>query len=104
MSLRIKKGDKVIVLAGKEKNKSGKVLKVFPAKNRAVVEGLNMVKKHMRRRSETEQGGIKEVPAAINMSNLALFCSSCNKGVRFSVETAKDKSKSRICKKCQKPI
>tara|TARA_Y100000031_G_C7989272_1_gene278377 strand:- start:218 stop:532 length:315 start_codon:yes stop_codon:yes gene_type:complete len=104
MSLRVKKGDKVVVLAGKAKNKTGKILKVFTAKSRVVVEGLNLVKKHTRRRSESEPGGIKEVPASIHISNVSLFCSSCNKGVRFLVQTAEDKSKTRICKKCQKPI
>jgi len=104
MSLGIKKGDKVIVISGKSKGKTGKVLRVLLAKKRVVVEGANLVKKHIRRRSESEQGGIKELPASINVSNVALLCSSCNKGVRFGIKISKDKSKARICKKCQKPI
>jgi large subunit ribosomal protein L24 len=104
MSLRIKKGDKVIVTAGKNKGKSGKVLKVSAASARIVVEGLNLVKKHIRRRSENEPGGVKEVPAPIHISNVALFCANCNKGVRFGVKQAKDKSKTRVCKKCQRAI
>jgi large subunit ribosomal protein L24 len=104
MSLRIKKGDKVVVAAGKNKGKSGKVLRVSAAGSRVVIEGINLVKKHIRRRSESEPGGVKEVPAAIHISNVALFCPNCNKGVRVSVKQAKDKSKTRICKKCQRAI
>jgi len=104
MSLRIKKGDKVLVIAGKSKCKSGKVLKVLPAKNRVVVEGVSLVKKHIKRRSENEPGGIKEIPSSVHISNVALFCSNCNKGTRFGVNISKDKSKVRICKRCQKPI
>jgi len=104
MSLRIKKGDKVLVIAGKSKGKSGKVLKVLLSKNRVVVEGVSLVKKHIKRRSENEPGGIKEIPSSVHISNVALFCSNCNKGKRFGVTISKDKSKVRICKRCQKPI
>ena len=72
MSLRIKKSDKVIVLAGKEKGKSGKVLKVLTSKQREIVEGVNLVKKHIKRKSEAEAGGVKEIPASLNISNVAL--------------------------------
>jgi len=104
MSLKIKKGDKVIVIAGKDKGKSGKVVKSFPKNLRVVVEGVNLVKKHLRRRSESEPGGIREVPRPLSISNVAILCSNCNKGVRTGIKIAKDKSKTRICKKCQKPI
>jgi len=104
MSLRIKKGDKVLVIAGKSKGKSGKVLKVLLSKNRALVEGVSLVKKHIKKRSESEPGGIKEIPSSVHISNIALFCPNCNKGTRFGISIAKDKSKVRICKRCQKPI
>lgn len=104
MGLRIKKGDKVEVIAGKNKGKTGKILTVDTIKGRAVVEGVNLVKKHMRRRSESEPGGIKEVPAFIHISNLNLFCSHCNKGARFGVNLSADKNKSRICRRCKQPI
>lgn len=104
MSLRIKKSDKVIVLAGKEKGKSGKVLKVLTSKQRVIVEGINLVKKHVKRKSEAEVGGIKEIPASLNISNVALFCGNCSKGVRFSIKLSKDKSKTRVCKKCNRAI
>ena len=104
MSLRIKKGDKVKVVAGKDKGKVGKVLRVLLKSKRVTVEGVNIVKKHSKRRSESDQGGIKEMPSSVNISNIMLVCSGCSKPVRFGVKTLKDKSKVRICKKCQKPI
>lgn len=104
MSLRIKKGDKVVVLTGKDKGKSGKVLRVLTSKGRVIVEGVNMIKKNIRRRSEAEPGGIKAVPASLNISNVSLMCGNCNKAVRFGVKILDDKSKIRICKKCNKPI
>ena len=104
MGLAIKKGDKVIVIAGKGKGKTGKILRISAKTKRVIVDNVNLVKKHVRRRSENETGGIKEIPATINISNVALFCGSCNKGVRFGVKIADVKSKTRICKKCQKPI
>lgn len=102
--LRIRKGDKVIILSGKDRGKSGRVLKVMPSKNRVIVEGVNLVKKHMRRRSENEPGGIQEIPAPLHISKVNLFCPNCNKGVRFGIQIMKDKTKIRVCKKCQKPI
>lgn len=105
MSLRIKKDDKVEVLKGKDKGKTGKILEVFIGKKRtAIVEGVNMCKRHMRRRSEAEQGGIKEMPRPVSMANLALICPRCNTGVRFSVKILDDNEKMRVCKKCQQTI
>jgi large subunit ribosomal protein L24 len=101
---RIKKNDKVIVKAGKDKGKSGKVLKVFPAKGRVIVEGINLVKKTMRRRSEAESGGMQEVPAPLNISNVSILCPNCNQGVRIGVKVMKDKTKARICRKCEKTL
>lgn len=104
MSLVIKKGDKVQVLTGRDKGKTGKVLKILSGRKRVVVEGVNLVKKHMRKRSESEPGGIKEVPTSINISNLGLFCSKCGKGVRSGIKVMADKTKVRVCKKCQQAI
>jgi len=101
MSLRIKRGDLVIVRKGKDRGKTGKVLTVIKPKNRAVVEGLNLTKKHMRRRGEQQPSGIIETPASMHISNLSLWCNSCKKGVRFSIKILDDKSKIRVCKKCQ---
>ena len=104
MSLKVKKGDKVILLSGKDKGKTGKIVKSLISQSRVIVEGLNLVKKHVRRRSESETGGIREVPSSIHISNAALYCNNCNRGVRFGVKISDDKTKIRICKRCNRPI
>ncbi len=104
MSLGIKKGDKVIILSGKDSGKSGKILEILKDKSKVIVEGLNLSKKHMKKRSEADVGGIKEIPMPLNISKIALFCSSCSKPVRFGIKILKDKNKIRICKKCQQEI
>lgn len=104
MGLEIKKSDKVAVIAGRNNGKVGNVLQADSKSKRVIVEGVNLVKKHIRRRSEAETGGIKDIPQSINRSNVALFCSNCNKGIRFGVKISDDKSKVRICKRCQRPI
>ena len=102
--LKVKRGDRVKILRGKDRGKIGKVLKVLSSENRVVVEGINLVKKHMRKRSEAEPGGIREIPAPLHISNVSLFCSNCNQGVRFEVKILEDNSKIRICKKCKREI
>lgn len=99
MSLRIRKGDKVAVLAGKDKGKSGKVIHVFPKSNRALVEGVNMVKKHQRKSQKTPQGGIVAQEVPIQISNLGLICPVSNKPTRLKVSTAGDGSKQRLSAK-----
>ncbi len=98
MSLRIKKGDLVVVRKGKDKGKTGKVLSVSDSRVR--VEGVNIVKKHMKKTSEQQPSGIVEVPSTLSKSNISLWCSTCKKGVRSSVKRNEGKSKVRICKKC----
>lgn len=97
---RIKKNDIVVVLAGKDKGKNGKILAVLPAKNRALVEGVNFIKKHQRRTREQEKGGVVEKESPIHLSNLALFCKGCNRPTKVGFNTLKDGTKSRFCKKC----
>lgn len=104
MSLGIKKGDKVEILVGKDKGKNGRVLEIISSKKSAIVEGINLVKKHLRRRSEAEPGGIKEMPMPLHVSKIALFCSGCGKGVRFGIKELADGTKTRICKKCHQAI
>lgn len=101
MLKRIKKGDTVLVISGKESGKKGKVLRVL--EGRAIVEKLNLVKKH-RRPSKQFQGGIIEMPASMNASNLMLVCPRCSKPTRISVKTAEEGRKVRICKKCTEMI
>lgn len=100
----IKKGDMVTTLAGKDKGKSGKVLKVFHQEGRAVVEGINFVKKHMRKTRQDQQGGIIQRESPIHISNLAVICKSCNRPTRLGVTTLSDGTKSRFCKRCKEII
>ena len=104
MSLRIRKGDTVVVISGRDKGKRGRVLRVLPKKMRAIVEGVNLVKKHMRRTREDEKGGIVEIPAPIHLSNLLLYCKNCDRGVRFGVKILEDGTKVRVCKRCQSQL
>ncbi|MDD5236651.1 MAG: 50S ribosomal protein L24 [Candidatus Omnitrophica bacterium] len=101
---KIKRQDIVAVIKGKDKGKSGKVLNIFGEKNTAIVEGVNMVKKHMRRRSQEQQGGIVNIELPIQLSNLLLFCKRCNRGVRVGFSVLKDGTKTRICKVCKEAI
>jgi large subunit ribosomal protein L24 len=95
----VSKGDTVMVIAGKEKTKTGKVLQLVPKKNSVIVEGLNMVKRHVKARGN-EPGGIKEKEAAIHISNVMPFCSKCAKPVRIKRVALENGDKQRICAKC----
>ncbi len=97
--LKIKVNDKVAVISGKDKGKMGKVLRVFPLKNRVVVESVNVVKKAKRKTQQEQQGGIAEVEAAIHVSNLMLVDKKTNKPTRITMKVLKDGSKVRISKK-----
>ncbi|MFH1888844.1 MAG: 50S ribosomal protein L24 [Candidatus Omnitrophota bacterium] len=102
--LKIRKGDTVEVVKGKDKGKKGKILRVLLSDNRAIVEGINLVKKHRRRSRDDEKGGIVPIEMPINMANLMLFCKSCNRGRRAGFTILKDASKARICKTCKEVI
>lgn len=106
--MNIKKGDKVKILTGKDKGKTGKVLQVFPGKERASVEGLNLLIKHMRPRKQGEQGQRIEFPAPMNISNMILLCPKCGKPARAGSKTVKTEKgrtkKYRMCKKCRQTI
>jgi large subunit ribosomal protein L24 len=104
----IKKNDKVKILTGKDKGKTGKVLQVMPSEGKVSIEGLNLLIKHLRPQKQGEKGQRIEFPAFINASNVALICSKCGKPSRIAhkvvkVEGKKDK-KYRACKKCQEII
>lgn len=100
----IKRNDMVVVIAGKEKGKSGKVLRIIPKKDRAIVEKLNMVKRHMRPGAYSQQGGILEREAPIHISNLMLLCSKCTDPTRVGYKILEDNRKVRFCKKCNEVI
>ena len=95
---KIKRNDIVKVISGKDKGKQGKVLKVFRSSNRAIVERINLVKKHLRRRREDQQSGIVAVESPIQVANLMVVCKHCNKPARIGFTILKDGTKSRLCK------
>jgi large subunit ribosomal protein L24 len=98
--IQIKKNDKVEVIAGKEKGKTGKVLKVFRDKNRVLVEKLNMIKRHTRPSPTTGQGGIVEKEASLHISNVLIICGKCTEATRIKKTKTADGKWVRTCKKC----
>ncbi|PLX85894.1 MAG: 50S ribosomal protein L24 [Desulfuromonas sp.] len=102
--MHVKKDDTVKVIAGKEKGKTGKVLRVFPAKGRVVVESLNVVKRHIRPSQLNPEGGIVEKEAALSISNVMLVCSSCDAPARTGIRILDDGKKARYCKKCNEIV
>ncbi len=101
---RIKKNDLVAVISGRDKGKKGKVLSVLSRESRAIVEGVNMIKRHQRRRSQDIPGGIIQKESPIHLSNLMLFCSRCNRSTRTGITLLKDGTKARYCKRCKEVI
>jgi large subunit ribosomal protein L24 len=101
---KIRKDDTVILLAGKDRGKTGKVLTVFPKKGRILVQGVNFVKKHARRTREDQQGGIIQKESSIAVSNLMVVCQKCGKPTRIGFTVLSDGTKTRICRKCKELI
>lgn len=98
----LKKNDVVIVIKGKDRGKTGKILKVIPEKRKAVVERVNFVKEFIRPdRGRNIQGGIMEREAPMNISNLMIYCTDCGQGVRIKKMSQEDGSKIRVCSKCE---
>ena len=97
--LNIKKNDQVVVIAGKDKGKTGKILRVFPKRNRVIVEHINLSKKAQRRTQENQQGGFLEIEMSIHRSNVMLVDKKTNRSTRIGVSILKDGTKVRIAKK-----
>ena len=98
-NLNVKKGDTVMVVTGKDKSKTGKILQILPKKEGVLVEGLNKVKRHTKARGN-ESGGILEKEAPIHHSNVMMYCGKCKKPVRTRIKALEDGKKTRICVKC----
>lgn len=98
--MHIKKNDIVYVNAGKDKGKKAKVLRVFPATSRALVEGINYVKKHTRRTGQDQKGGIVQKENPIHVSNLSVVCPKCTRPVKVGFIRLGDGTSGRACKKC----
>ena len=101
---RIKKGDTVTVLSGKDKGKSGKVLAVWPEREQALVERLNLVKHFERRSQQHPSGGIIEREGPLALSKLGLWCSRCNASARVGWLVTDDGAKQRVCRSCRSVI
>jgi len=101
--MKIKKGDTVLVVSGKDKGKKGKILKAFPTERKVLIESVNLKKRHQKPKKTGAKGQIIQKPAPIDVSNVKIICSKCNKPARVGYKVI-DNKKHRICKKCNKQI
>lgn len=101
--MKIKKGDKIKVIAGKDKGKEGTVQKVYVNQSKVLMTGINIYKKHIKKNEKMPQGGTVELPRPMDVSKIMLMCPSCNKVTRIGYKVSKG-TKTRICKKCKNKI
>jgi len=101
--MRLKKGDQVLVIAGKDKGKTGKIEKVLVKDNKVIVTGINILKKHSKPSKKIRQGGIIDFPAPIDSSNVVIVCPKCSRPTKIKKKLI-GKSKERICAKCKEVI
>jgi len=101
---KIKKNDIVKIIKGKDRGKQGKIVSIVDGGKRAIVEGLNLYKKHKRQSRQDEKGGIISIEMPVAVSNLMLFCKHCSKASRVGIMTLKDGTKSRFCKLCKEAL
>ncbi|PJC28341.1 50S ribosomal protein L24 [Candidatus Shapirobacteria bacterium CG_4_9_14_0_2_um_filter_39_11] len=99
--MKLKKGDNIIVIAGKDKGRKGKIEKIFPKEGLVLLPGINVFKRHTKSRGEKQPGGIIDIIKPLPISNVALLCPKCGKPTRVGYRVSKDGTKSRICRKCQ---
>ncbi len=100
LKFSLRKNDTVMVIVGRDRGKTGKVLRVLPTRGRVIVERLNMVKRHTKPRGAASPGGIVEKEAPLDISNVMVLCDRCNAPVRVGIKFAADGSKSRVCRRC----
>ena len=101
--MKVKKGDSVLIIAGKDKGRTGKIMKSLPKELKVLIEGINLQKQHVRPKREGEKGQVVQIPAAMDISNIKLICPKCGKATRVGYSIEKDVKK-RICKKCKQEI
>jgi large subunit ribosomal protein L24 len=102
--MKIRKNDAVLVIAGKDRGKKGKVRKALPKNDKVIVEGANMIKRHSRAKGQARQAGIIELEAPLDVSNVILICNKCNKPARVGFRFLTDGRKARICRSCDEVI
>ena len=101
--MKLKKGDSVLIIAGKDKGRTAKILKSLPKELKVLVDGINLKKKHVRPKKEGEKGPVVAIPAPMDISNVKLICPKCGKATRIGYKT-EGENKNRICKKCKQAI
>ena len=99
--MKLKKGDNVLVIIGKDKGKKGKIEKVFPQKNKVLIPGINVFKKHAKPTGKDKVGGIIDKILPLSAANVALVCPKCGKPTRIGYQIDKERKKLRICRKCK---
>ena len=104
LSAHVRRGDTVGVIAGSERGKRGKVLRVLPEKGRVLVEHVNMIKKHQRPTQKLRQGGIIEREGPLALANVLVVCPRCDKPGRTGIQILGDGRKVRVCKRCGEPV
>ena len=102
--VHLKKGDLITVLTGKERGKKAKILRVIPAENRVIAEGLNYLKVYTRPSQQNPKGGITQMEGKLHRSNIQLICPRCSKPTRVGFQFLSDGTKQRVCKKCNEII
>ena len=102
--MKIQKNDNVLIIAGKDRGKKGKVRKAMPDKDKVIVEGFNMIKRHSKTKGKTRQAGIIELEAPIHSSNVMVICNKCNKPARVGYRALEDGKKARYCHSCSEII
>lgn len=103
--MHVRRDDMVMVVVGKDRGKTGKVLRVLPGRKRVIVEGLNLQKKHVRANpAKQEQGGIAEREGSISVSNVMLYCAKCNRRTRAGHRVLEDGTRVRYCRKCNEAV
>jgi large subunit ribosomal protein L24 len=102
--MRIHKNDDVLIIAGKDRGKKGKVRKALPDKECVIVEGLNLIKRHSKTKGKTRQAGIIELEGPIHVSNVMVICNKCNKPVKVGIRVLEDGKRVRYCRNCSEII
>ncbi len=102
--MKIRKDDNVLVIAGKDRGKKGKVRFAYPDDRRVIIEGVNLIKKNVKAIRDVRQAGIIEREAPINSSNVMLLCNKCNKPTRVGIQVLQDGSRTRVCRVCHEVI
>jgi large subunit ribosomal protein L24 len=102
--MKVRKGDQVMVVSGRDRGKRGKIKVVFPRRSRVIVEGIHFVKRHRKPRGQMDQGGIVEFEAPIHISNVMLICPRCKEPTRVGYEFLPEGGKARICRACGEAV